>query len=141
MTCVHIFQPGNRRVASETQQVVEDRLDMAIKPKMIQKIKNHARDTGVKDSMAQLVIDNLLELGKRLRNPPAGVPRRSPREVEATLQNELKLARANNCINPLLSMPGKFALTLNIFYSTYRSQVWTFIVTLPQKSFIRFYLV
>ncbi|KAG9092743.1 hypothetical protein FRC06_011814, partial [Ceratobasidium sp. 370] len=62
---------------------------MAILPKTIQKVKNHARNTGVKDSVAQPIIDHLLAFGKVLRNPPRGKSQLSPQQVEYALQQEL----------------------------------------------------
>ncbi|KAG8726155.1 hypothetical protein FRC10_007423, partial [Ceratobasidium sp. 414] len=77
---------------------------MAILPKSIQKIKNAACDTGVKDALAQPVIDSLLELGKSLRKPAAkGAPCQAPSEINGILQQELQLAQ-DHCVNPLLSM-------------------------------------
>ncbi|KAG9122228.1 hypothetical protein FRC07_001489 [Ceratobasidium sp. 392] len=101
-----LFKTGNRRVASDTRRLVDERLDMAILPRTIQKVKNAARDTGVKDSLAQTVVERLLNLGKFLRNPPAGTPRQTPQEIERILQQELQLARETHCVNPLLSMSG-----------------------------------
>ncbi|KAG8703439.1 hypothetical protein FRC08_002841 [Ceratobasidium sp. 394] len=101
-----LFTSGNRRDPCKTQNLVDERLDMAIQPKTIQKVKNHMRDTGVKDPMAQPIIDRLLNLGKLLRNPPTGTPRRSPQQIEDILQQELAKARSACCINPLLTMPG-----------------------------------
>ncbi|KAG9080624.1 hypothetical protein FRC06_006336, partial [Ceratobasidium sp. 370] len=77
---------------------------MAVLPKTIQKIKNAACDTGVKDALAQPVIDRLLDLGKSLRKPAAnGAPHQAPSEISEILKQELQLAR-NHCVNPLLSM-------------------------------------
>ncbi|KAG8795703.1 hypothetical protein FRC12_010940 [Ceratobasidium sp. 428] len=101
-----LFESGNRRVASETQRVIDERLEMALLPKTINKCKNHARDTGVKDSMAQSTIDRLLDLGKLLRKSKKGVPRRSPLEIDSILRKELDSVRGGHYINPLLSMPG-----------------------------------
>ncbi|KAG8796301.1 hypothetical protein FRC12_000716, partial [Ceratobasidium sp. 428] len=101
-----LFCSGNIRVASETRRLIEERLEMALKPKMIQKIKEKARDTGIKDSTAQSVIERILDLGKRLRNPKKGLPRRSPQEVHTILQSTLDQERKLNCINPLLDMTG-----------------------------------
>ncbi|KAG9122457.1 hypothetical protein FRC07_001140 [Ceratobasidium sp. 392] len=101
-----LFAPGNRRLPSETRRVIDERFDMAILPKTIQKVKNHTRDTGVKDSMAQPVIDSLIDLGKSLRNPAPGTPRRSPQQIENILQEELARVRSKCVVNPLLTMPG-----------------------------------
>ncbi|KAG9089001.1 hypothetical protein FRC06_001747, partial [Ceratobasidium sp. 370] len=101
-----LFKTGNRRVASNTSRLVNERLDMAILPKTVQKIKHAARDTGVKDALAQPVIDRLLDLGKSLRKPAAkGTPCQAPSEIGGVLQRELQLAR-DHCVNPLLSMDG-----------------------------------
>ncbi|KAG8781669.1 hypothetical protein FRC12_021639 [Ceratobasidium sp. 428] len=101
-----LFESGNMRVASETQRVINERLEMALLPKTINKCKNHARDTGVKDSMAQSTIDRLLDLGKVLRKSSKGAPRRSPIEIDSILRKELDLVRSGHYVNPLLSMPG-----------------------------------
>jgi hypothetical protein len=101
-----ICQAGNKRVSTDTRRLVDERLDMALKPKMIQKIKERARDTGVKDSMAQPIIEQLLDLGKELRKPQDGA-RRSPQEVEQMLQMALNEARSTCYMNPLLDMTGE----------------------------------
>ncbi|KAG8774404.1 hypothetical protein FRC12_001986 [Ceratobasidium sp. 428] len=101
-----LFESGNRRVASETQRLIDERLEMALLPKTINKVKNYARDTGVKDSMAQLTIDRLLDLGKLLCKQSKGAPRRSPLEIDSILQKELDSVQGSHYINPLLSMPG-----------------------------------
>ncbi|KAG8731268.1 hypothetical protein FRC12_019809 [Ceratobasidium sp. 428] len=80
-----LFESRNMRVASETQRLIDERLEMALLPKTINKVKNYARDTGVKDSMAQLTIDRLLDLGKLLRKQSTGAPRRSPLEIDSIL--------------------------------------------------------
>ncbi|KAG9090807.1 hypothetical protein FRC06_000869, partial [Ceratobasidium sp. 370] len=101
-----LFSSGNRRRPSETYQSIDERLEMAILPKTIQKVKNHACDTGVKDSVVQPIIDHLLAFGKVLHNPPRGKPRLSPQQVEYALQQELAQVRSGFYVNPLLTMPG-----------------------------------
>jgi hypothetical protein len=79
---------------------------MAVLPKTIQKIKDAARDTGVKDALAQPVIDRLLDLGRSLRKQAKGVNRQPTLDINELLSRELQQAR-NHCVNPLLSMDGK----------------------------------
>ncbi|KAF8599820.1 hypothetical protein BDV93DRAFT_534000 [Ceratobasidium sp. AG-I] len=92
--------------SNDTLKIVEKRLEMAVLPRMGQKIGEHARDTGIKDSLAQSVIDRLLELGKELREPLQDGNRRSPAEIQKILRKELESARDKGCVNPLLEMGG-----------------------------------
>lgn len=101
-----LFKPGNRRVASETRRLVDERLDMATKLRAIQRIKDRARDTGIKDPMAQLVVERLIDLGKSLQKPSGTAPYRSPDEIEGLLRQELASARNVMYMNPLLDMEG-----------------------------------
>lgn len=85
---------------------------MATKPKMIQRIKDRARDTGIKDSLAQPVIDRLLDLGKSLQKPAPGVTQRTAAEIEGILLKELEDAKQKGCLNPLLDMEGMLSACL-----------------------------
>jgi hypothetical protein len=85
---------------------------------MIQKIRDQARDTGIKDPVAQPIIERLLDLGQSLKQ---STPRRSPDEIEQILRQELDSARQSIYMNPLLNMDGMFVLErpiqLTLIYS------------------------
>lgn len=66
------------------------------------------RETGVKDAMAQPVIDHLVKLGAELRKASPTQTAHTPDEVMAILTAELLKAqgKGDGIINPLTSMDG-----------------------------------
>jgi hypothetical protein len=82
---------------------------MAIQPRTIQRVKEHARDSGIKDPVAQPVIERLLTLSKSLYKQAKDAPRRSTEEITAILRQELDRERRKGCMNPLLDMEGLFS--------------------------------
>ncbi|CUA75716.1 Dynein heavy chain, cytoplasmic [Rhizoctonia solani] len=99
-----LFQPGVTRSAIKTRQIIEERLDMVLKPRMIQKVKDHVSDSGIKDPIAQPLIDRLLALGKDLLKPDSSGFRRTVQEVEDILKVEVATARRVGFMSPLLDM-------------------------------------
>lgn len=67
------------------------------------------RESGVKDSLAQPIIDNLVKLGQDLRKSVPDRQAHSPDEVQAILTDELRKAQGlgSGIINPLLAMDGR----------------------------------
>lgn len=85
---------------------------MAVQPRMIQKIKTHARASGVKDPVAQPVIEKLLTLNSLMQKR---TPHQTPAQIEGILRQELDRARSEGCLNPLLDMQGLSSLLPNRF--------------------------
>ncbi|KAG8711711.1 hypothetical protein FRC11_002079, partial [Ceratobasidium sp. 423] len=101
-----LFEPGVTRSTAKTRQLIDERLDMVLKPRMIQKVKDHVSDSGIKDPIAQPLIDRLLGLGKDLLKVDNSGFRRTAQEVEDMLKIELATARKIGYMNPLLDMEG-----------------------------------
>ncbi|KAF8672560.1 hypothetical protein RHS04_07768 [Rhizoctonia solani] len=71
---------------------------------MIQKVKDHVSDSGIKDPVAQPLINQILTLGKDLLKADKNGSRQPAQEVEDILKVEVATARKNGYINPLLDM-------------------------------------
>ncbi|KAF8749895.1 hypothetical protein RHS01_09742 [Rhizoctonia solani] len=99
-----LFEPGVTRSAAKTRQLIDERLNLALKPRMIQKVKDHISDSGIKDPIAQPLIDRLLVLGKNMVKGLVDGVRCSPEEVENALRVELATVRKTEYMNPLLGM-------------------------------------
>ncbi|KAF8694557.1 hypothetical protein RHS03_08166, partial [Rhizoctonia solani] len=99
-----LFKPGATRTVTKTRQLIDKRLEMALKPRMIQKVKDHVSDSGIKDPVAQPLIDRILTLGKDLLKADENGSCRPAQEVEDILKVEVATARKNGYINPLLDM-------------------------------------
>ncbi|KAG8759812.1 hypothetical protein FRC11_001359 [Ceratobasidium sp. 423] len=101
-----LFKPGEKRSPLQTRERINALLDMSIQPAHKTRIKDQARDWGVKDSLGQTVIDKLLDLGQKLRDPNSGSNHKSESAiiVIASLKAELDLARQQGSINPFLDM-------------------------------------
>ncbi|GAB1518686.1 hypothetical protein RhiTH_001750 [Rhizoctonia solani] len=79
---------------------------MVLKPRTIQKVKDHVSDSGIKDPIAQPLIDQLLTLGKDLLKPDDSGVCQTAQEVENMLKVEVATARKVGFMNPLLDMEG-----------------------------------
>lgn len=82
-------------------------LEMATQPSQKTRIKDQARDWGIRDSLGQSVIDKLLNMGHVLRTTSAGGTRRPETEVISMLRMELDYARRQGCVNAFLDMAGE----------------------------------
>lgn len=70
-------------------------------------IERLVRESGVKDTLAQPIINNLIKLGNELRKRTAGKSAHSTDEVRVILATELeKVHSKGGVINPLLDMDG-----------------------------------
>ncbi|CAE6440442.1 unnamed protein product [Rhizoctonia solani] len=99
-----LFKPGEMRSPAQTRERVNTLLDMSIQPGQRTRIKEQARDWGVKDSHGQLIIDKMLDMGQKMREARNGRYYKSEREIIASLQAELDSARQQGCINAFLDM-------------------------------------
>jgi hypothetical protein len=77
-------------------------------PNVVTKLVEGVRDSGIKDPIAQSIIDRLVKLGQALRKASPDRVAHTPDEVQAILTEELKKARSKGPVmNPLLDMDGK----------------------------------
>ncbi|CUA71593.1 Valine--tRNA ligase [Rhizoctonia solani] len=100
---VTLFKPGEMRLPAQTRERVNTLLEMSIQPGQRTRIKEQARDWGVKDSHGQLIIDKMLDMGQKMRERNGRYYKGEP-EIIASLQSELDSARQQGCINAFLDM-------------------------------------
>lgn len=80
----------------------------ALQPGITTTLTDHIRQTGVKDTLAQPIIDNLVKLGQNLRKATPDRAAHSPDEVLSILTAELKKAQGlGGVMNPLVDMDGE----------------------------------
>lgn len=79
----------------------------ALEPGVTKPLAEAVRDSGIKDALAQPIIDRLVKMGQELRRADPGKSALAPDKVQAILLEELKKA-GPGCINPLLSADGKY---------------------------------
>lgn len=83
---------------------------MARLPGGTEKVKNKVSTTGTHDAASTAIVQHLLELGKRLRKRTAGKPSLTEDNVCAALEKDLEELlngkSIDDCINPLLGIPG-----------------------------------
>jgi hypothetical protein len=103
-------QSGIIRDPDKTRQAVSDQLELALKPRVGNKLKKVATESGVKDSLAQITIERITKLGKFLR----AQSNHTLAEIEEILAHELKAAQSAGCENPLLRMRGEYLMILHI---------------------------
>jgi hypothetical protein len=90
-------------------------LDMSIQPAQKTRIKDQARDWGVKDTLGQSTIDHLIDMGHKLRGNTNGSTRHRESDVLAALQAELDSARLRGCLNAFLNMDGELSSDFSCF--------------------------
>ncbi|ETW80535.1 hypothetical protein HETIRDRAFT_320848 [Heterobasidion irregulare TC 32-1] len=103
-----IFESSTMRTSSETREKVFEQLVTALEPNVATKLTEAVRDSGVKDGVAQPIIDHIVKLGQQLRksSSPEQVAH-SPEEVQAILTKELRKAHGRGqTYNPLLDVEG-----------------------------------
>jgi hypothetical protein len=88
---------------------------MVLKPRMMQKVKDHMSDSGIKDPVMQPLIDRLLVLGKDLQKADNNGICRSAQDVENILKTEVDTVRRLGYMNPLLDMEGACLFYCYIF--------------------------
>lgn len=103
----HCRQVGEERSCTETAEFTAGQLLTALQPSVVTTLSDAARKSGVKDAMAQPVIDKLVKLGQDLRKATPEQAARSPDEVTAILTDELtKELQRGSVLNPLIDMDG-----------------------------------
>lgn len=82
---------------------------LSLQPNVATSLASAVRETGVKDALAQPVIDSLVKLGQELRKATPNRAAYTPDEVQAILTSELKSCRDQGygIINPLADMDGQ----------------------------------
>ncbi|KDN46955.1 hypothetical protein RSAG8_04032, partial [Rhizoctonia solani AG-8 WAC10335] len=97
-----LILPGIIRDPEKTQAAIKSQLSLSLEPRSGNKLRLAAVESGVKDSLAQVVIEKLIKLGKSLRSDP----NQTHNNIQNTLKNELEVAQRAGCENPLLQMQG-----------------------------------
>jgi hypothetical protein len=90
-----------QRKASETREEIVHQLDMAFEPASKTRLKDRQTATGIKDSLATPVINELVRLGAELRKEV-----KDPAKVHDALVNSIKKFDGQAPFNPLLFVPG-----------------------------------
>ncbi|KAF7980223.1 hypothetical protein HWV62_39337 [Athelia sp. TMB] len=102
-----LFKGGTPRSSRETQEQTFIQLVTALQPAAATTLTDSMRLTGVKDTLAQPVIDNLVKLGQNLRKAAPNRAAHTPDEVLSILTAELKKAQGLGAVmNPLVDMDG-----------------------------------
>lgn len=86
----------------------------ALQPNVASTLVEAVRETGIKDALAQPVINHLVKLGAELRKAsPTSAGAHSPDEVMSILTEELLKAQGKGAgiLNPLNSMDGTLSFT------------------------------
>lgn len=93
----------------------------ALQPNVATTLVEAVRETGIKDAMAQPIIDHLVKLGSELRKSSPTQTAHTPDEVMAILTAELLQAQGKGAgvINPLTSMDGEYDYELRCTNSDY----------------------
>lgn len=100
-------QVGEERSCTETAKFTVGQLITELQPSVVTTLADVARKSGVKDTMAQPVIDKLVKLGQDLRKATPKQAACSPDEVTAILTDELtKELQRGSVLNPLINMDG-----------------------------------
>ncbi|KAF8062389.1 hypothetical protein FPV67DRAFT_1422187 [Lyophyllum atratum] len=103
-----VLKEGEPRTSQETTDTVLEQILMALQPNVSTSLAEAVRLSGVKDALAQPIIDLLVKLGQDLRKTNPDGSQHSPEEVQAILTEELRKhqTKGNGIINPLLDMDG-----------------------------------
>lgn len=110
-TLIVLYQAGELRKGSEAAEQTFQQLLKALEPNVVTALADSVKDSGIKDTLAQPIIDNLVKLGTQLRKTASGRDSLTPDIIQDILTNELKKANGSkpgpNIINPLVMMDGK----------------------------------
>lgn len=98
------------RSSEGTTDCVFNSIMTSLQPNVATTLTEAVRQTGIKDTMAQPVIDHLVKLGADLRKASPTRAAHTPDEVMSILTEELLKAQGKGAgiINPLTSMDGKY---------------------------------
>lgn len=102
-----LLKEGEPRRCQETAERTFEHLMTALQPAASTSLTDAVRASGVKDTISQPIIDNLVKLGQTLRKATPDRAAHSPDEVLAILTEELKQAHScGRVMNPLIDMNG-----------------------------------
>ncbi|CDO70460.1 hypothetical protein BN946_scf184569.g3 [Trametes cinnabarina] len=103
-----IMRPGIQRTPAGTRELIQRDLEMAVKPRKGAEIERNQQGSGVVDSLARTVIDELVQRGKALfdEKDTAGKRVNSNVGIEAALvAMRAERIQDHDFMNPLLSDP------------------------------------
>ncbi|TFY81247.1 hypothetical protein EWM64_g2768 [Hericium alpestre] len=107
---------GKLRKSVDTQEHVLKQFMTALQPNVVTALEESAKQFGIKDPVAQPIIDSLVRLGQQLRKSTPDRAAYTPDEVQSILTEELKKAFAKGPVmNPLLDMNG-LVLVFNLYF-------------------------
>lgn len=104
--CDLCFQPGESKNVQAVREIVTRQLELACMPGGEAQVKALNMQTGIKDSLATSVIEQVLQLGKELRRKQTGRRPMQEDDVQKVLHSIVENSLDKGGINPLLSMPG-----------------------------------
>ncbi|KAJ6621770.1 hypothetical protein B0H10DRAFT_1945050 [Mycena sp. CBHHK59/15] len=85
-----ILKPGIRRASADTAEETFQQILTAFEPNVATTLTEAVRASGVKDALAQPIIDLLIKMGQDLRKPNPDGTSHSPDEIQTILTEELK---------------------------------------------------
>lgn len=103
-----LSQPGVVRASADTAEETFQQILTALEPNVATTLTEVVRASGVKDTLAQPIIDLLVKMGQDLRKANPDGTSRSPDEVQTILTEELKKhqQKGEGITNPLFDMDG-----------------------------------
>ncbi|KAJ6626754.1 hypothetical protein B0H10DRAFT_2161530 [Mycena sp. CBHHK59/15] len=103
-----ILKPGVARTPEETAEETFQQILTALEPNVATTLTEAVRASGVKDSLAQPIIDLLVKMGQDLCKANPDGSSYSPAEVQTILTEELKKhqQKGEGITNPLFDMDG-----------------------------------
>jgi hypothetical protein len=104
---VHI-QPGVPRNLQDTIRAIEEQVQVTLDGETVSRLTKEQRRTGVKDPVAQLLLDKLHARRKQIVKSSADGARTSKAQIAVMLQAELGQEAMIQQINPLLRMKGQY---------------------------------
>lgn len=116
--CTHVYlapglshqerQAGEFRTSVETAEETFQQILTSLGPNVVTTLTDAVRASGIKDSLAQPIIDTLVKMGVELRKASPDGSTHSPDEVQTILTEELKKHQSQGAgiTNPLIDMDG-----------------------------------
>ncbi|KAJ7622706.1 hypothetical protein B0H17DRAFT_1151594 [Mycena rosella] len=110
-----VLKAGELRNPADTSEETFQQILTALEPNIATTLTEAVRLSGVKDALAQPIIDTLVKMGQDLRKAnPEGSPHR-PNEIQTILTAELKKHQRNGegITNPLFDMDGNIGIDMH----------------------------
>ncbi|KAF8214703.1 hypothetical protein K438DRAFT_2138088 [Mycena galopus ATCC 62051] len=103
-----VLKAGEFRTATETAEETFQQILTSLEPNIATTLTEAVRLSGIKDTLAQPIIDSLVKMGQDLRKANPEGTSRSPDEVQTILTEELKKhqQQGEGITNPLFDMDG-----------------------------------